>query len=73
MRVKRLKQFISPLRRLCRCQTLWNVRPWREILGVPSSEGKEFSYVVGGEMQAEREARENMPRPVDTLWVGLCS
>jgi hypothetical protein len=33
--------------------------------------GKVFSQVLEGTMQAEREAQENMPRPlpVDTLWV----
>jgi glutamine synthetase len=43
------------------------VRYWTHHRG----KGKVFSYDLGGEMQAEREARENMPRPlpVDTLWV----
>jgi glutamine synthetase len=33
--------------------------------------GEVFSQVLEGEMHAEREARENMPRPlpVDTLWI----
>ena len=33
--------------------------------------GETFSHVTGGEMQAERETQENMPRPLPegTLWV----
>lgn len=51
--------------RLCGCRTLWNVTSWHEILSLVRMV---YGQVLEGEMQAEREAHESMPRPllVDT-------